>query len=129
MNSPPSASRRRSVSTSDIKNNATNEGETKTAEGNVNKKQKTTATEQDSSNIVIDKKLVQSLIKPTLYRLTEGLPRHELKLMENEAKECEAALLEEIRILEQTIGINTKSATPDKKKSEEAEERTESYAE
>jgi len=60
---------------------------------------------------------VQSLIKPTLYRLTEGLPRHELKLMENEAKECEAALLEEIRILEQAIGINTKSETPDKKKS------------
>ena len=102
MNTPqPSASRRRGVSVE----TPTTDEKTKSSSEITVKKQKvaiTTPIEQD-----VDKALVESLIKPSLYRLTEGLPQHELKLMENEAKECEAALLEEIRILEEAIGVSS----------------------
>ena len=43
------------------------------------------------------------LLQATLYRLTNGLPRHELNLMVSEANECEAALRKEIAILEKSV--------------------------
>jgi len=45
------------------------------------------------------------IIEDTLYRLTEGLPRLELNLMYKEAKESEDALLREIRILQEAVGL------------------------
>jgi len=47
----------------------------------------------------------QSLIDPALYRLTSGMPLHELRNMVKEADDCERALVEEIRILEKETGM------------------------
>jgi hypothetical protein len=46
---------------------------------------------------------VDALIEPSLYRLTEGLPNRELKIVVSEAKECEEALLKEIELLEAAL--------------------------
>ena len=46
----------------------------------------------------------EDLLDPCLYRLTSGLPRHELKAIVSGGGECEAALIEEIRILEAALG-------------------------
>ncbi len=46
---------------------------------------------------------LEELVDPSLYRLTEGLPKHELSIMLSEAKACEAELLEEIRLLEEAL--------------------------
>lgn len=46
---------------------------------------------------------VDALIEPSLYRLTEGLPNRELKIVVSEAKECEEALLKEIELLESAL--------------------------
>ena len=46
---------------------------------------------------------IETLIPPTLLRLTDGLPIHELNLMVTEATECEAALLAEIALLEKAL--------------------------
>lgn len=43
---------------------------------------------------------VGAMMLPSLYRLTEGLPRKELKLMVSEAMICEEVLEDEIRLLE-----------------------------
>jgi hypothetical protein len=42
-------------------------------------------------------------IEASLFRLTAGLPKRELRLMVQEASECEALLLEDIRILKQAL--------------------------
>lgn len=47
----------------------------------------------------------QSLVDPALYRLTSGMPLHELQNMVKEADDCERALIEEIRILENEAGV------------------------
>lgn len=44
-------------------------------------------------------------INATLFRLTECLPKHELKLIYQEATDCEIALLKEIRELQSSAGI------------------------
>jgi Bromodomain len=44
---------------------------------------------------------VSEMIAPSLFRLTEGLPRKELEVMLSEAKDCEAALEKEIKQLEE----------------------------
>ena len=46
---------------------------------------------------------VNEMIAPSLYRLTEGLPRKELETMLSEAKDCEAALEKEIKQLEEAL--------------------------
>lgn len=50
-----------------------------------------------------EQQLLEELVYPSLHRLTEGLPKHELSIMVNEAKACEAELLEEIRLLEEAL--------------------------
>lgn len=47
----------------------------------------------------------KSLITPSISRLTQGLPKHELKLIGKEARECEYALMKEIQILEKAAGL------------------------
>ena len=42
-------------------------------------------------------------MEATLFRLTSGLPKRELRLMVQESTECEALMLEDIRILEQAL--------------------------
>jgi hypothetical protein len=42
-------------------------------------------------------------IESALYRITAGLPRRELRLIVQEANDCEALLLEDIRILEEAL--------------------------
>jgi hypothetical protein len=49
---------------------------------------------------------VDALIEPSLYRLTEGLPNRELKIVVSEAKECEEALLQEIELLESALKMD-----------------------
>jgi len=46
---------------------------------------------------------LESLIEPTLYRLTDGLPTKELQLMLSEAKSCETLLEQEIQLLEKAL--------------------------
>jgi hypothetical protein len=46
---------------------------------------------------------VSAMLLPSLYRLTEGLPRKELKLMVSEAMICEEALENEIRQLKEAL--------------------------
>jgi hypothetical protein len=45
----------------------------------------------------------EAVFEATLFRLTAGLPRRELDLMVSEADECETALLQDIRVLEQSL--------------------------
>jgi len=40
-----------------------------------------------------------------MFRITAGLPKHELTLMANEARDCELALAKEIQILEAVAGL------------------------
>ena len=58
----------------------------------------------------VDKILQQSLIKSSLYRLIASLPKHKSKLMANEVKKCEAALLEEFHIIDEAIGVSFATA-------------------
>ncbi|KAI2497753.1 bromodomain-containing protein [Fragilaria crotonensis] len=51
----------------------------------------------------VDAASVEKLIPPTLFRLTDGLPIHELNQMVTEATECEAALLADIALLEKAL--------------------------
>jgi hypothetical protein len=46
---------------------------------------------------------IDPLIEPSLYRLTEGLPKFELKLIATEAQVCEELLEEEIKQLEEEL--------------------------
>ena len=48
---------------------------------------------------------VNTLIEPSLCRLTKGLPNHELNVIVKEAEECEEALRKEIRMLEKAAGV------------------------
>jgi hypothetical protein len=61
----------------------------------------------------VDDPQVKALLSPSLYRLTEGIPRRELKVMISEAKACEEALEREIQLLEEAL----KSEGPNDKKS------------
>ena len=51
----------------------------------------------------VDSSAIERIIPPTLLRLTDGLPIHELHQMVAEAKDCEAALLAEINLLEKAL--------------------------
>lgn len=51
----------------------------------------------------IDEEANTRLVESTLFRLTQGLPKRELRLMVQEANECETQLLEDIRILEKSL--------------------------
>lgn len=53
----------------------------------------------------------QGLVDPALYRLTSGMPLHELQNMVKEADDCERALIEEIRILEKEAGVSDSDLT------------------
>ena len=53
----------------------------------------------------------QGLVDPALYRLTSGMPLHELQNMVKEADDCERALIEEIRILEKEAGVAEQDLT------------------
>lgn len=55
---------------------------------------------------------IVSLLLPSLYRLTGGLPRRELKLMVSEAVLCEAALEQEIRALQDALDNEGMSHKP-----------------
>jgi Bromodomain len=48
-------------------------------------------------------------LERTLYRLTQGLPKSELRLMLNEADECEKALRDEIVVMEQALAIQSQA--------------------
>ena len=56
---------------------------------------------------------IDSLVQPTLARMTKGLPRHELKLILMEAQECEDAIMKEIRLLEAAAGLPVTPITTD----------------
>ena len=45
----------------------------------------------------------EELYYETMYRITDGLPAHELQLMNKEATDCEAALKKEIELLEEYL--------------------------
>ena len=45
----------------------------------------------------------KQLFYDTMFRITDGLPAHELELIQKEASECEAALRKEIEILEAAV--------------------------
>ena len=47
----------------------------------------------------------RSILPPTLYRLTEALPKTELDVIIREARACESALEKEIELLEKELGI------------------------
>jgi hypothetical protein len=54
---------------------------------------------------------IEKMMEPSLMRLAKGLPRHELKIIVREAKECESALLKEIKILEEALGMKKALST------------------
>lgn len=60
------------------------------------------ATEASESDVDLN-----TLIEPSLYRLTEGLPNQELKIVVSEARECEEELLKEIELLEAALNKET----------------------
>lgn len=67
------------------------------------------ATENDTKENETSKKrsldaTIDPMLLPIMYRLTKGLPRRELKLMIEESKSCEQAILEEIEQLEKGLG-------------------------
>ena len=45
----------------------------------------------------------QEVVAKSLYRLTEGIPRMELKAIASEAKQCEALLQQELELLQQAL--------------------------
>mmetsp|Transcript_2870 Transcript_2870/g.5386 ORF Transcript_2870/g.5386 Transcript_2870/m.5386 type:complete len:332 (+) Transcript_2870:107-1102(+) len=49
----------------------------------------------------------KQLFFDTMFRITDGLPGHELELIRKEASECEAALKKEIEILEAALAAQT----------------------
>lgn len=55
----------------------------------------------------------EELYYETMYRITDGLPAHELQLMNKEATDCEAALKKEIELLEEYLksDITNEAAT------------------
>mmetsp|Transcript_32458 Transcript_32458/g.65771 ORF Transcript_32458/g.65771 Transcript_32458/m.65771 type:complete len:448 (-) Transcript_32458:91-1434(-) len=54
----------------------------------------------------------EDLVNPALFRLTSGMPLHELEAMVKETDGCERALIEEIRILEEAAGVGEADLTP-----------------
>ena len=73
----------------------------------------TTAVPEDISN--------KPLVDQVLYRLTEGIPRYELKAMMREADECEKNLEQEIRMLEEALKRESgKEVTTEKPSNESA---------
>lgn len=55
-------------------------------------------------------KTVEDSVSHALYRLTDGLPRKELRMMVSEAQECEKALESEMKLLEKAVASSA-SAT------------------
>jgi hypothetical protein len=53
---------------------------------------------------------IDPLVLPSLYRLTEGTPRRELKLMVSEANVCEAALQKELQDLQEALLLLKKNS-------------------
>jgi len=60
------------------------------------------------SNGIISDEAIKAILPPTLYRLTEALPKTELDIIIREARACEVALEKEIELLETEIGITHK---------------------
>ena len=54
----------------------------------------------------ISEEAIKRVLPPTLYRLTEALPKTELDVIIREARACEDALEKEIELLEREIGID-----------------------
>jgi len=57
----------------------------------------------------ITEEAIKTVLPPTLYRLTEALPKTELDVIIREARACEDALEKEIELLEREIGIDQQS--------------------
>eukprot|EP00980_Cylindrotheca_fusiformis_P015039 scaffold4150_cov117-Cylindrotheca_fusiformis.AAC.5 len=77
----------------------------------------TTATTTSKNKRPLDDQ-IEELLLPSLYRLTEGLPRRELHLMIAEAKTCEEALEREIKQLEQEARNEENNSNTDPKAAE-----------
>jgi len=58
---------------------------------------------------IITEEAIKTVLPPTLYRLTEALPKTELDVIIREARACEDALEKEIELLEWEIGIDQQS--------------------
>ena len=56
----------------------------------------------------MDSEEVKEMIEPTLFRLTEGLPNRELKIIVTQAQECQDALEKEIQLLKAALQDETK---------------------
>ena len=68
--------------------------------------------EEDSTPPASD---IKSLLMPSLFRLTEGIPRRELKLMISESKACEALLEKEINELQESLKNKSNNNNSSKK--------------
>ena len=77
----------------------------------VDSKSSTTADAVAGMNMEIDE-----LVKSSLYRLTEGIPNYELKLMSSEAQACEDLLENEIKQLEEALAEERKKQQEQQKK-------------
>jgi hypothetical protein len=69
-----------------------------------------------SSSIIISEEAIKDILPPTLYRLTEALPKTELDVIIQEALACEFALEKEIELLEREIGIHHNDNNTKKRK-------------
>jgi Bromodomain len=76
-----------------------------TTGGNSGKSDDSSATQHQVDDVVVNTTSNHggSDLERTLYRLTRGIPKSELRLMVSEADECEKALREEIAIMEQAL--------------------------
>jgi hypothetical protein len=63
----------------------------------------------------------KQLFYDTMFRITDGLPAHELELIRKEASECEAALKKEIEILEAALAAQPETEQDDKAKEDDNE--------
>ncbi len=101
-------------------NNTTNatEGDNDENNGNGVKKKKKEQPLSTSSTLTFEEEIAMAsseatvqLLKSSLQRLTDGIPKRELKLIVQEARACEAALEEELRILRQGLELEKQNKT------------------
>lgn len=69
----------------------------------------------------------KQLFYDTMFRITDGLPAHELELIQKEASECESALKKEIEILEAALEAQ-KEIEPDDKEAKKEEDKEEALS-
>ena len=112
-----------------------NEGDNDENDGSGVKKKKKEQPLPTSSTLTFEEEIAMAssettvqLLKSSLQRLTDGIPKRELKLIVQEAKACEAALEEELRVLRQGLELEKQKKTTTSNPSEKDKKSSDSSA-